>query len=678
MPSKRNVDRRRKPTLRDRAKEDDIQEQEKRPTDPARLMMMAMLHRKLVDFPAAEVAKCVCMVQLPSAVWLEGMPGVWGEIVHDHGDGRDGDDGLWYEAYWVYFSRASTSVFTKSGDAEVVRALWEKLPLVGISDDLMALPYELIQASDVLLSLTPPQPDDVSSVAEALTGEKPANVLTLDEAARLNPRLLRLAVRPEQTADAWVDKLRELLGREGEVPVTAPPPPPKAPRAAPDLTRLHGMPEAVEWGLALARDIEAYRKGDLPWSAVDGGCLLSGPPGVGKTLFARALAQTCGVPLIHGSYSIWHSSGAAHQGEFLKAMRKAFATAKKQAPSILFVDEIDSFPDRGKLTHRWADYEIQIVNAFLAEIDGADDREGVVLMGACNHPEKLDPALVRSGRLDRQIRLGLPDVAALAAILREHLGDDLPGVDLTGIATFAVGASGADCERMVRGARRRARVADRPMETSDLHAEVVGKTDSLADVRLAAVHESGHVVAVMALGFGEVHAVSLRSSAGQGGAAMLHTYDKAYALPRDIHIRLMSLLAGRAAEEVILGEASSGAGGGSRSDLARATNLAMHASLSLGLDPASGLLWSGQFDDNRVSEVLAADHELAGRIKERLAEAYADAVALIRVHKAAVVALAEALVVRGALNTLEISRIVVAALPENPGTFQPTNSQDAP
>lgn len=136
-----------------------------------------------------------------------------------------------------------------------------------------------------------------------------------------------------------------------------------------------------------------------------------------KTLFARALATTCEVPLISGSYREWHGSGSTHQGDFLKAMRKTFATARAQAPCILSVDEIDSFPDRGTLTHHYADYEIQIVNALLAEIDGVQGRDGVILVGACNYPEKLDPALLRSGRLDRHVRIGLPDQPALVRIL---------------------------------------------------------------------------------------------------------------------------------------------------------------------------------------------------------------------------------------------------------------------
>ena len=655
MPPNRNAGRRSQSSFRDDAADIASEDPKRHTTDPAWLIASAMLRHALATLPTDVAARSVCLVRLPSTVWLDRMPLAWGDAVFGGAEGRNADESTFWDIKWLYFARSGSTPNDQRGNGAVARTLWEKVFLVGFSDDLSVLPADLLQAADLTLTLPHPTPDDVGYVAKAITGEQPSDGLTSDEAARLTPRLLRLAVRRDQTADMWIAKLRELLLRE-QTPVAAPPPEP--PRDAPDLSRLHGMPDAVEWGLALARDIQAYRKGELAWSAVDGGCLLSGPPGVGKTLYVRALAKTCDVPLIHGSYSIWHSSGSAHQGDFLKAMRKSFASAKENAVSILFVDEIDSFPDRGRLTHRQASYEIQVVNAFLAEIDGADGREGVVLIGACNHPEKLDPALVRSGRLDRQIRLGLPDIPALAAILREHLGTDLPGIDLTGLAAFAAGASGADCERWVRGARRRARVAGRTMEASDLHGEILDQTEGEADVRLAAIHEAGHVVAVVVLGLAEVQAVSLRSSAAQGGAALMRNHDKPYVLMGDIQARLVSLLAGRAAEEVLLGEASSSAGGGSGSDLARATRLALHASLALGLDPVGGLLWIAEVGEARLPELLAADTALARRVKRRLAEAYREALALVADRRSAVIALADALTEGGALGGDGIARIM--------------------
>ena len=396
----------------------------------------------------------------------------------------------------------------------------------------------------------------------------------------------------------------------------------------------------------MARDLAEYRRGALPWGAVDAGCLLSGPPGVGKTLFARALATSCDVPLFTGSYGTWHSAGTGHQGDFLRAMRQTFADARAAAPCILFIDEVDSFPDRTKLSDHNRSYETQVVNSLLAEIDGAEARDGVVLVAACNHPDRLDPALVRSGRLDRHIRLALPNATDLAAILREHLGDDLRGEDLGRMGMLAVGRSGADCERLVRGARRRARTRSRsePMVFSDLLAElVVPGMDAAADRRVA-THEAGHVLAAIEFGGSFVlEAVTMQAGNGASGG-MLGRWNDTSLSAEQVRDRLVVLLAGRAAEEVMLGTASSGAGGGASCDLARATGLALRASVSMGLDREDGLLWRGEPDERTAPGMLESDPRLATRIRLKLSEAHEQASKLVRCRREAVSALADALV----------------------------------
>ncbi len=529
------------------------------PEDPANLAARLLLGNALAacacTLERASADGAVVLVLVPDACWTALARDAWRHIARNRQDYSDGfydrgwHSGLWHAWSPVEEQRPGT---LKQAGEQFARAVAEGIHCAGFAADPAWLPPDLVQAADHRLTLPPLAGADVDAIARTLCDGGTDEPFPDSQAAALTPRLLRLARRPDQTAVAYVHKLRDLLERD-----TAPRAPPAgSPRDAPTLDRLHGMDEAVAWGLDVARDLEAFKSGLLSWGAVDRGCLLSGPPGCGKTLFARALAATCGIPLVTGSYGEWHGSGNAHQGDLLKAMKQTFATARSSSPSILFIDEVDSFPDRSKVTHPYAAWEIQIVNALLAEIDGVKGRDGVILVAACNLPEKLDPALVRSGRLDRHVRCGLPDRQALAAILREHLGADLDGANLDEAALASSGASGADCERIVRGARRRARAERRVIAMADLLDEIGGADGRSADdLWLSSVHEAGHVVAACVLKPGSVVMATLRSGGELGGFTRMKAPASAVVRPADLRERLMMVLSGRAAEEEVFGVA---------------------------------------------------------------------------------------------------------------------------
>jgi cell division protease FtsH len=637
----------------------------RRPRDPAVAAARLLLDRAQsnANTSTAEAARdgAVCVVVAPAA-WIETTLEAWkytardGQRYEDGRAGRSYGDALWYA--WSATERPSKP---QNDTESFASALWRGRHVFAVTSNLDWLPADLVAAADHRFALPQLTGADVDILVRKVCsgGVLAEGAFSDADAADLSPTLLRLARRPDQSPDDYVKKLTDVLGRyrAAQSLVVVPPPVAISPRSSPNLDRLHGMGEAVAWGQALAIDLAAYRAGEISWASVDGGCLLSGPPGTGKTLFARALAETCGIPLVTGSYASWLGSGNAHQGDLMRSMRKTFAEALEKAPSVLFIDEIDSFPDRATIKHEWADWEIQVVNALLAEIDGAGGRDGVIVVGACNFPEKLDAALTRSGRLDRHIRIKLPDGAALSKILREHLADDLAEQDLSNIALLAAGSSGADCERFVRGARRRARVAGRPMQISDLRSELFDGNDaSEEDQWIAAVHEAGHAVAACVQRRDTLHAVSLRGSSSSGGRTVMSSHRR-YPSASDLHTSVILLLAGRAAEQILIGRPSTGSGGGQDSDLARATELSATAVAAHGFDENVGLAWCGDPDPRTLPEMLR-EPLLAASVGAALDRAMADALDLVRKNQQAVQAVAETLLLRHALDGNEIAEIV--------------------
>jgi hypothetical protein len=190
---------------------------------------------------------------------------------------------------------------------------------------------------------------------------------------------------------------------------------------------LCGYGAAQAWTRDLKADLALWQNGTLTWPEMSTKLLLSGPPGTGKTTFARALCNTLQVPLLVTSVANWLEPGFL--GDVLQRMSAAFTQASKQAPAILFIDEIDNIGSRsGAGARQHDDYWVSLVNRLLELLDGATKTEGVVIVGATNLPEKIDPALLRSGRLETHVRIPLPDVETLTGILTHHLGNDLPGV----------------------------------------------------------------------------------------------------------------------------------------------------------------------------------------------------------------------------------------------------------
>lgn len=414
------------------------------------------------------------------------------------------------------------------------------------------------------------------------------------------------------------------------------------------LEDLHGYGDAKAWGLELAQDIADYRAGLIEWSDVNSGLLLSGPPGVGKTRFASALAESCGVPLVATSFARWQAKG--HQGDALKAMQLTFDTARRCAPCVVLIDEVDSFADRD---HKDAsEYMRGIVNGLLEAIDGADGREGIVVVGACNNADIVDPALRRSGRLDRHIELSPPDAGARVHILRHYLGVDL---DLRPYLRRTEGMTGADLERAARDARRSARRERTEIE----HRHVIAALPARAprpreNIRLTACHEVGHAVVGAVLGAGRLLHVYLAkeydpsASASVAGAAIFrldpHEHRTA-AKHRDV---IAAKFAGMAAEQMYFGSH----GEGCLADLEEATAMATYMLTTLGM--GGTLTSAGHRDPQALTHARMIDQALASAVETLLQEQAARARQILEEHRDAVDELVELLILRGSLKAPEV------------------------
>jgi ATP-dependent Zn protease len=425
-----------------------------------------------------------------------------------------------------------------------------------------------------------------------------------------------------------------------------------APPQEPTLAQLSGMREARQWGEALAQDMKDFIAGRLAWRDVDRGCVVHGPPGTGKTTYAKALAASCGLPLIARSFGEWQSSGDAHLGTLLAAMTAAFDEARAAAPCIFFIDELDSLPARG-MARQSQEYWNAAVNHLLKLLDGLLEMPGVVVIAACNHPELLDPALIRAGRLDRMIAIPLPGPADLPGILRFHLKDDAAALEpVDSLAALCVGLSGAEIERLVRDARRMARRDRRGLTCADLIAvlDPEERRPPHSMRRRIAIHEAGHAAAALHYRLSDEVSVSIIRGEGMAGRMFMRL--PGGALTRGLVAKiLVTLLAGRAAEEVLLREVSAGAGGGEQSDLAMATSIACDAVGRFGLSCDDRLIWHGSAHPQALPPALVAE------AAQMLDDAYAHARQLIAYRRSFVLSVSEALLTRRVLTHAELLAI---------------------
>jgi cell division protease FtsH len=415
------------------------------------------------------------------------------------------------------------------------------------------------------------------------------------------------------------------------------------------------------------------------------GILLVGPPGTGKTLLARAAAGEAGVPFfsISGSDFVEMFVGVG-----ASRVRDLFENAKKNAPCIIFIDEIDAVGrQRGAGLGGGHDEREQTLNQLLVEMDGFGANEGIIIVAATNRPDILDPALLRPGRFDRQITVDRPDVKGREAVLRVHARNKPfdESVDLKAIAARTPGFSGADLENLLNEAALvAARQNKKKIDMTDLDEAsdrvIAGpakknRVISKKERNIVAFHEAGHTVIGMVLDEADmVHKVTIvpRGQAG-GYAVMLPKEDRYFMTKPELLDKITGLLGGRVAEEITFGEVSTGA----HNDFQRATGIARKMVTEYGMSEKLGPLQFGQAQGGQVflgrdihneqnySDAIA--HEIDLEIQRFIKESYEKARQILTKHQDKLKLIAETLLEVETLDAAQIKSLFEEGkLPDRP------------
>ncbi|MEO0069129.1 MAG: ATP-dependent zinc metalloprotease FtsH, partial [candidate division WOR-3 bacterium] len=427
------------------------------------------------------------------------------------------------------------------------------------------------------------------------------------------------------------------------------------------------------------REVIAFLKAPHKFQKLGGripkGVLLVGPTGTGKTLLAKAVAGEAGVPFLSISGSdfveMFVGVGAAR-------VRDLFEQAKRNAPCIIFIDEIDAVGrQRGAGLGGGHDEREQTLNQLLVEMDGFETTDGVIIMAATNRPDILDPALLRPGRFDRQIVVDLPDILGREGILKVHMRKITvaPDVDIKVLARGTPGFSGADLANMVNEAAllaaRRARSAVTMEDFEDAKDKVLMGVErrslliSDEEKRWIAYHEAGHaLVSRLIPGTDPIHKVTIIPRGRALGVTQQLPLDDKRIYSRDYCLnQLAVVLGGRAAEEIVFGDISTG----SRDDIERATTLARRMVTEWGMSEKVGPLTFGKGGDEiflgrelglhrTFSEETARliDSEIKRFVDEQAARAYE----LVSKNREKLAALAKALLEKEVLTGADVDRIM--------------------
>ncbi|MDD4688175.1 MAG: ATP-dependent zinc metalloprotease FtsH [Eubacteriales bacterium] len=421
------------------------------------------------------------------------------------------------------------------------------------------------------------------------------------------------------------------------------------------------------------------------------GVLLVGPPGTGKTLLAKAIAGEAGVPFfsISGSDFVEMFVGVG-----ASRVRDLFEQAKKNSPSIVFIDEIDAVGrHRGAGLGGGHDEREQTLNQLLVEMDGFGVNQGVIIIAATNRPDILDPALLRPGRFDRQVVVGVPDVKGREEILKVHTAKKpLDNVDLSIVAKTTAGFTGADLENVANeaallAARKNAKaITQRDFDDAIIKViagpEKKSRVMSVKERKLTAFHEAGHALVTRLIpGQDPVHQVSIIPRGRAGGYTLsLPTEDKSYAAKTEMLEQIIILLGGRVAESLALDDISTGAS----NDIERATKIAKGMVTKYGMSDELGTIVFGtgssevflgrDYGHTRdYSETVAA--KIDSEIKRIIDDAYARCTEIIGNNMEKLTEIAELLLERETINGEEFEELFSGKKPKEVDLTEETSDE---
>lgn len=430
------------------------------------------------------------------------------------------------------------------------------------------LPAEIVRGGDLVVEMPTPDAKVIRRAVRRVTGQQARGLRNADVSG-LSLLDMLLAIRPGLTAGECVQNLR----RAGNGGVD---------NALADAVPLEALPltsELAAWAHDTLDIMKKVGVGELEASALRF-AWFDGAPGTGKSTIAKSLARSAGWRFLAGNMDDFFDKGDGHLGAVIKNVRTFFETlASSDTPIVGFVDEIDSLPNRSTMDGRDSTWWTPVVNCLLTQIDRLRKAgRPVLLLGATNHPRKLDAALVRAGRLETRVSMQLPSESERKAVFEHYLGKRLSDDEMGILARLAVRHTAAEIESVTSAALSAAQRESRELLVQDVIALLVSAGERSSEMDWAiALHEAGHAVVAMEVGV-PIREISIVGSGDHGGFVSVDT-NGMIMTRRVVEAVATTLLGGRASDEIL----GSGANAGAAADIESANGIVRRAMLELGL-----------------------------------------------------------------------------------------------